>query len=236
MYKINLYDQNNPAFCTGSATYFVESLEDFEEHWKPKVGENTLEIYEKSKAGYYGNEFMAGGAEHDMVITDLGATFQEKKQLVKEDFRFELVNGWNWPSEIYAQKCMVKLGLLTFQREDYVVAKYRLEGVCSVNSYTGKRYEFKEISTYGNPILKVDIQSNPQDYVHKEPSGLRDSTAPKETFAQDTVESFVWHIVEKRESMYSIPEEKREDWEKNWYKLSKKQLQNLMIDIPGEAG
>ncbi len=235
MYQLSLSDHNLASFCTGAVRYFVESLEDFESQWKPHVGEGTFQCYERSKSGYYDNDFMAGGGDNDMVICDLGGKFLEQKVLTKEDFAFTIYNGWGCPSEIFAKKCILTLGKLEFQRETYVVAKYRLEGVCG-KSRVGNQYPHSELWIFGNPILNLDIQSNVEEYRQTMKNGCWDTSAPMETFAKDTLESFVWLTVEKRESPYVLPPEEREQWEQDWYKLSREQLERIFIDIVGEAG
>lgn len=238
MYKISMYDNNMPAFVTGCVEYFTESLEDFEEHWKPLVGEGNVKTYENSKAGYYDNEFMGGGSSHDMVIGDLSGRFLEKKTLTKTDFAFTIRNGWGCTCEIFAKKLVVTMGLLEFQREKYVVAKYRMEGVCRETLFGDLKYEYKALSSiWGNPVLTLDVKSEVSEYRRKKSdNGCWDSSAPKETFEEDTLESFVWLIVGKRKSIYEVPVEEREEWENSWHKITKKQLVALFRDILGEAG
>lgn len=76
MYKIELYDECCSPIADGTESYFVDDIEDFEEHWIPLVKERCPEIvdrYFRSKGG----EIIS-----DCLVVKLNSSHSAKRGLI----------------------------------------------------------------------------------------------------------------------------------------------------------
>lgn len=221
MHKIQVCDNNTPAFATFRYTYFTENLEHFETHWLPQAYEELQEMYQRSKAGYFANNFYGVGADADMVICDLDGKILEERVTVKEDVTLPLVNGYNCQTDIFAKKLELRVAKLQFQGQLYLVGKYRIEGGCFMTFW---EQAYSKLPYYGNYSLITHYANRDEALVERYGDW---KNIPAKAYEGDWAETHSWIMLEK----YEETEPK-----KRWYQLGKNRLSQLMMDILGEAG
>lgn len=225
MYKITLYDQNCSPICDGTASFFTEDLNHFEQYWRPHANENQLKRYDQSKAGkivadYYGND-----PELNIVQIDSDVKIFFEKEVVFHNKMFTLLNAYAWESKIYAAKTTIIFRGIRFLGKYFLIGKYKMEGVCE-KSFFSAEDKFQTIHVWGNPVVICNLEEKPVWYRTK--AGRESYIYQKEDFAKDSLETYCW---------VTVGEYSKEKLLSGTINLeSDETMVYLMRDIPGEAG
>lgn len=230
MYKITLYNMNCCPICDGTATFFVEQLEDFEKDWlKQKyVDEDTKNRYFRSKNGEIVTDYYTNDPKYNIVQRDENAEVLLEKSYQYNDKVFVLYNAYGCESKVYAKETDIVLRYVKFGDHFYLIGKYKLKGVCRENFLyvDDNENSWDNCTVYGNPIHNTKYE-NVETWIDEK--GRRRLDYPKEKFAKNEVETYCWVTV----GSFSAKEELNKN---TLNELTDEFLSVLMADIPGEAG
>ncbi len=223
MYKITLFDENCVSFVSGTVSFFTDELEEFERSWlgNPHVSDDKKMRYLRSKNGECVTDYYSDSEELNIVQQDENAVILNEKEFVLDKKEFLLHNAFGCKVVVYAEKAYIKYKIIRFKDEEYLIGRYRLEGVCDV-----EEDRITDVSCYGNPVINL---VKPSDATALNEKGRYRQDRTKEEFRNDMAETFVWILVYRRYSKKEIP------FDDNFL-LSDEILAELMTDIPGEAG
>lgn len=226
MYKITLYDKNCCPICDGVARFFVDRLEEFEIPWmsKKSIDEEKKIRFQRSKNGEIVTDYYTDDAEYNIVQRDDCAKVYWEKEFSYEKQSFVTYNVYDSSTEIYAEHADITLRFVRFGAENFLIGKYKLQGVCQKEKLWEEDGEsWTACSVWGNPI---HIQKRKKEVFWKGKDGLNRYDYPKEHFAEDSVETYCWVIVGLYGTkMIEAPDE-----------LTDEMIACLLKDIPGEAG
>ena len=215
MYKITLYDYCCNPICDGTESFFVDNLEDFEKNWKPLVkDEERIKRYEKSKNGEVITDYYSDDENLNIVQMDSNSKVIDEVEYEKTNFDIDLYNAYNCSSKYYIFSLKYKLRKIAFKGDYYIIAKYKITGIAEYTWLSRNESDkYENASFYGNPVCSVKYSDESFEYY-----------PTTEPFKEDTIDSFVWHIVWNRKDNVVLDE------------LNEEELQYLLRDIIGEAG
>ena len=218
MYKITLFDQNLCSFVSGTTSFFVDEIKEFEKIWltHSRVSDEQKERYQLSKAGELVSDYYVTNDENNIFQKDDDASILEELEFVLNDKEFHLHNFFEYERIVYAKKAIIKYRKIKFKNDYVWIGRYQLFGVCAEDYL--EENSWITCKNWGNPVLVVNTKSG--DWIRSQ---------NKETFAQDYIESYCWIPVlcSHNENEYPFNKE---------FLLSVKVLEYLMCDILGEAG
>lgn len=227
MYKITLFDEVSCSFVSGTVSFFVDEIEEFEEGWlkNPLVSNDQKSRYRMSKEGYLVSDYYVTTEDNNIFQQDSAANVLEEADYLLQDRKFRLHNLYECESIMYAKEAWIKFRKIRFKDKYYWVGKYKLSGACIAEELDGKYWT--NCHNWGNKILNI---VNHSDILRKDFAGKRRTDCSKSIFEKDTVETYCWvpiAISEGGEYDFPFNEE---------YLLSDEILDRLMRDILGEAG
>lgn len=224
MYKITLFDENTCSFVTGTVSFFVDSINEFEDVWlkNPLVSDEQKSRYLMSKEGNLVSDYYVDTEENNILQQDSDALILEQADFLLKNREFRLHNFYECESVVYAKEAQLKFRKIHFKGKCYWIGRYYLAGVCLAEDL--ERDVWKECPNLGNKILNI---VNPKEIFCKEIK--KKCGCGKETFEKYIVETICWVTIAASmdNKAYPFCEE---------YLLSDKTMDRLMCDILGEAG
>ena len=220
MYKITLFDDNTPPFVSFTFSCYCDDIDAFEEEWlKHEYDEDRIDRFRRSKAGEIVTDFYSDSLELNIVQKDDAATIYHERDILLIDKTLTIHNGYHCPQEYDLHKVFLHLRYVKVQGELLLLAKYRIEGICMRNPFREGLYT--TAACYGNPVLKFDLDDERKD------------SADTKVFEGDTIESFVYLIVRRFDSINELEADYRRRAADG---MTDEELDELFCDIPGEAG
>ena len=218
MYKITLLDYNTPEFCTFTFESFVDDIEEFQRRWfKLETEQSRKDNFLRSKNGEIVTELYDDSEKHNIVQQDKNYKIYETYLFERNNFDIDLSNAWGCASRYHIKNMIIDIRWIRHQEHYYKIAKYKINGIARYGEFSDLK--FSVANCYGNNILEKNRKS--KEYTSND----------FEEYAKDTIESIVY-----------LPIDVFEDEEelllnlKNKYLLSYKEIDALLMDIPGEAG
>lgn len=218
MYKITLLDYNTPAFCTFAFESFVDDIEEFQKRWfKLETDQSRKDNFLRSKNGEIVTDLYDDSEKHNIVQQDKDCEIYETYLFERNNFDIDLSNSWGCVSRYHIKNMIIDIRWIRHQEHYYKIAKYKINGIARYGEFSDLK--FSVANCYGNNILEKNRKS--KEYTSND----------FEEYAKDTIESIVY-----------LPIDVFEDEEelllnlKNKYLLSYKEIDALLMDIPGEAG
>lgn len=212
MYKITLYDFCCSPICDGVASFYTDSLEDFESKWLPKMKDSepeTVERYFRSKGGEIVTDYYSDYPDINIVQEDSSAEVLEEQSFEEKELDITLYNIYGCSRVYHINSLKYVLRKLRFQGKELIVAKYSIKGICN----DGLFGELARAIVWGNPVCEAQYSSPVQ-------KGPEIQHFPQEAFADDRIECFVW-LPQSVEDIHRLNEE---------------ELDLMLHDLPGEAG
>ena len=228
MYKLTFYDNCCSPIADGTISYFVDDLTDFESHWyKYAVNESTVKRYQRSKSGEIVTDYYSDSQDLNIVQEDPDAKILEEKKFEFSDIELTLSNFYDFKSKYHFSKFIYVLRKIIYDNVTYIIARYKIEGPYTLdevrNRITGEMVKYRQMCYYGNSICEIKQKKLKGMFEGVSEEEAIFSNRP-ENYQDDIVESFVWHIIQKNANG------------KNLKELTRKELEYLLRDIPGEAG
>lgn len=230
MYKITLYDNNCSPICDGTAFWFVEDLEKFEEKWLPlqaRYGVSTIERYYRSKLGEIVIDYYSDDPELN-IVQSVDCEILQEREFEYTDKEVELINVYRWTSNVLFDKLKIVLRVQRCNDEYYLVGQYFGYGCRRVESRHNRWYDIKvkysQMGFYGNPIAEYVQRDINWDDFDKEDAYKDFYTNDKDFYKHEQVETFVWIPIKEVDEQYEISE------------LTPEELAILLLDIVGEGG
>ena len=230
MYKITLYDMNCSPICDGTAFWFVEDLEKFEQNWLPLQGKrdvSRVERYYKSKFGEIVTDYYSDSEELN-IVQKINAEVIEEKDYEYKNKEVELINAYGWPTNVGFDLLQIKLRVLKCNDTYYLTGQYLGNGFKRVelnwNRWYEKEVKYAPMYFCGNPVAKCVSRDINWDDWDKEDRYKDFYTNDKDFYKHDKIETFVWLPIKEVSGDYKIRE------------LDERELAILMRDIVGEAG
>ena len=232
MYKITLYDANCCPICDGVTTFFVDKLEDFEEHWlkQDRVDEDQKGRYFCSKNGEMVTDYYTDNPEYNVVQEDKNAEIVFEKEYEYYSHWFKLYNAYGCVTELFADKANIKVRYIKFKDRYYLIGQYKLSGVCVKDSFfdeTDIDHGYRQCSVWGNPVLLTKFRR--VNYWVDEENKMRRVDFPSSYFKEDEIETYCWVTIDASLSKDLFLEEDFDELRDDF-------VASLMADIPGEAG
>lgn len=230
MYKLTFYDQCSLGIVDWPVSYFVDDLEKFEEKWIPLVQDKEperLKRYERSKHGEIVSDFYGDCEEMNIVQVDKEACVLEEKLFTFDNLDIDLVNSYQWESKHHINTLRYTIRKIRFARRYFLIGQYSIEGIYRYHEipdrWTGEIYHYMQEHVFGNPVCEVKLRKL-YGFDRPRPESERIISNRTENYAEDTIRSFVWHIIGECDATTAIT------------MLTDEELQKLLVDIPGEAG
>ena len=227
MYKLCFYDNCCGPICDRTADFFTEDIGLFESVWfGGKVNEAQKKRYFRSKSGETVTDYYSDAPELNIFQQDENAEVLEERKYQLGERAVTLYNAYGGESTVYISSGEAVLRSLRFCGKNYLVGKYRLNGVCRQPLF--KNYDLPEnvqrAETYGNPIFLKNTPRRELWHDEKDPFRVR-CDFPREEFAGDWLETCCYVTLGRPENPEPLPQE-----------LSDELIAKLMRDIPGESG
>lgn len=224
MYKLTFYDNRLSPVCDGVVSYYVDDLNEFENHWlrEPAVSVDRINRYFKSKFGILTTDYWNtdNDEELDIVQEDDSSEIISEISYQYTNRTITTRNAYVEGNKYHFDKLTIDIRKVKYKNEYILLAKYFAEGVAEkgdiYNARLGKHYKYTSLSYYGNPIAHYDT-----DIVSYANSN------DKTPYKNSSLKSFAWTEIEKQDNGKKLP--------KN-FRLNKDQIAYLFWDIPGEAG
>lgn len=224
MYKITLYDYNLPPFVSGTAEFYTEDIQKFRREWlELEDNKNRIDRFLRSLNGEIVTDYYSDDAELNIVQEDKKARIFGEEEICYKDKVFTLENGYSWTGRIKVKTASFHIKRFQFRRQYVIAGCYKLSGVAEERDVD--YYDRQEV--YGNPVLRTEYYSrNPYDSYRsiqdKELQDFRDFS----NFERDTIESICYIVLKEFRSLEEMQR----------YQIKKRDLENMMRDILGEAG
>ena len=234
MYKITLYDHNCSPICDGTASFFVDKLEDFEKYWLEHecVDEETKNRFLRSKNGEIVTDYYTDDPKYNIVQIDDNATILFEKEYAYDNKVFTLYNVYHCESKVYAKHAAIKLRYVKFNNQYHLIGTYKLTGVCERERRSDVDESdsgWRRCSVWGNPIHIVDTTDSVKLNLWIDENGRRRLDYPKEKFENNTIETYCWVTVGSFSSENDLDKTSLNNLTNDFFAV-------LMADIPGEAG
>ncbi|MBR1816288.1 MAG: hypothetical protein IJ763_06265 [Lachnospiraceae bacterium] len=230
MYKITLYDYDLCPICDGTTFWFVEDLSEFEENWLPlqcRHNISTIERYYRSKLGEIITDYYSDSADLN-IVQQADSKIISEKEYTYTDKEIELINAYAWDSKVEFDKLVIKLRVLQYADEYYLVGQYIGTGCRRISPGWNRWYDtetkYAQMNFYGNPIATYLARDINWDDFGSSDRYKDFYTNDKDFYKHEKVETFVWLPIKEVDEQYKIK------------RLTKKELAILMRDIVGEAG
>jgi len=226
MYKITLYDYNCCPFADGTASFFVDKLEDFEKYWlkSDRVDDECKDRFIRSKNGEMVTDYYTDDPKYNIVQKDENSEVIWEKTFEDNDRTFKLINIYGCATNVFSRNSVIKLRYVKFNDKYYLIGQYELKGVCREEIF--KDYDgqggWRTCDVYGNPVLLTEYVDT-ELWIDDE--GIRRLDFKKDKFENDIVKTYCWVTI-------YVDDEVREEVSE----LSDEIIEMLMCDIPGEAG
>lgn len=218
MYRITLYDECCFPICDGTASFFVESLELFEEHRLARMQERhpeQAERYLRSKAGEIVTDYYSDDPELNIVQRDDRAEILEEQTFEEKALDITLYNIYDWGSRYYFDRLSYTLRRIRFKGKDYTVASYEIEGGCTEVTFLGKGWD--KLRLYGNKIADMIYDPDRRERTWDK----NEKPFEREEFSRDRLTCFMWVMMPDMAALRRLDEE---------------ELGLMLRDIPGEGG
>lgn len=224
MYKITLYDNNCVPICSDTTMFFTDDLEEFERNWCHRAEKEQLKRYMRSKAGEIVTDSYSVNPKENIFQEDKEADIFFEKEIVIKGRLFTLLNAYCCPVEVYAEETTIVFRGVRFLDEDFLIGKYKMNGVCQ--KMFSDMEAFERVNIWGNPIINSKRQ---EKVTWKEKDGEREITIYSvDDFKDDYLETYCFVTV----GIFSKEEILSGDIDLE----SDEILTRLFMDIPGEAG
>lgn len=160
MYKITHYDYNCCPICDGTVSFFTEDIEAFQMKWfaMDRLEESLKEKFLRSKSGELVTDwYSSDDSELNIVQQGQSAVYGEKTVTLSKQ-TFEAHNAYDWPSQFYVDRWIIRFQWIGFDGKYYRLASYRAYGVCEYNFLIDR---WDSVTCYGNPVLENTVKYEP---------------------------------------------------------------------------
>lgn len=224
MYQITLYDDCSNPIADGTVSYYVDSLEEFEEKWVPYAEKNMkerLKRYYRSKAGEIVTDYYSDSEKLNIVQQDEHAEILEEKSFEEKELDITLSNVYWCTTDFHIADLKYVIRKIKYNGKYLLVTKYDIKGIYRKKEFPdGTGYYCDTAEFCGNAICEVNLTPN------FDCETMRNKYTTADAFLEDTIKCFVW---------IPIAESEKEE-ELQIRRLPMQELEWLLRDIPGEAG
>lgn len=153
-YKITLFDQRPPAFCSMAVPYFTEDIEDFQARWfKLEKDTGRKERFLQSKGGKFVTDYYTKKHDFNIVQRDSCEIYGEKVFIMK-NISFLIANGYDFKTRLHVDSVEFNFKWISFKDKFFRIAKYKACGVCEWDkNFCGKSC-WRAAQCLANPILE----------------------------------------------------------------------------------
>lgn len=219
MYKITLFDYNCASCTSGTASFYVDDIDIFEEKWsKLERSPGRIERFRRSKNGEVVTDYYSDDEELNIVQEDKNAEILHEKHLIYHNKRISLVNAYGWEGLYNVRDLDVHIRYVKFKGEYIKMASFIARGISTYSMFSDEK-KYQRIMCFGNPVLNMKLADDSPD-----------STDRLSDYDNDVVESFVFIPINEYKTLNQM--QKNFDSER----LSTNERYRLFFDIPGEAG
>lgn len=216
-YKITLLDYNTPAFCTFTFESFVDDIEEFQKRWfKLETEQSRKDNFLRSKNGEIVTESYENTNKYNIVQYDENCKIYKSCSFEENDFDIDLHNGWDCANKYHIKNLKVDIRWVRFQEYFYKIAKYKIHGIARYDEFG--EFKFSVASCHGNNILEENKKSkkySSDDFIEYE---------------NDVIEAIVYLPIDVFEDEDELLLDLKNE------NLTNKEIDALLMDIPGEAG
>ncbi len=215
MYKVTLFDNTTPGFCSRVVSYYVDDIEEFQRRWfLLEKSVDKKERFLRSLQGEMVSDFYTNEPELNIVQKDANSKVYEEQVIDKEDCYVIAVNSYGCKTKFYVEDMKINIRWIQFQD------KYLKVAILSTKGMTSFRFknEYYQVSCYGNRVLEKNFVST-----------VYCSNIPK-VFAEDTITSIAYAVI----NVFKTEEELLKDLA--CVAITDKEMECLLKDIVGEAG
>lgn len=226
MYKLTFWDCNIQSCRSGTVSVFVDSLEEFEKCWIPKMVKHkeseSVERYFKSKKGelitdYYKTD---NDEELNIVQEDRLAKVLRHRNYVRKNTSVNITNGYGYSLKYYFKELKLHIRYIKYNGGYYKVASFDATGGCY--KFDG----YNQLKNWGNPFIQIN---NDNIYYHLSPADRKNVS--KVIYEKDRANLFVWRMLKQYNSLDDLLEDAKES-----KRLTNDELDSLLSDLPGEEG
>lgn len=229
MYKITIFDENNPGIFSGTACFFTYNIKEFEKRWFNLLDNSLLDYKElknkfiRSKNGEVVSDwYYEDNEELNIVQRDSGETYH-KKEITLRDKTFSALNFYRYETVFHIDCLRIKFRWIKFKDKFFRIAYFIADGASCLNMFT-KNYEI--VRCYGNPVIENTLTFNPSCFGI---NGYNPSYTLKD-FSKNKLETVCWLVTSTFENKDSL------DSDFNTFEVTDEVLNILFKDIVGEAG
>ena len=219
MYKITLFDYNCASCTSGTASFYVDDIDIFEEKWsKLERSPERIERFRRSKNGEVVTDYYSDDEELNIVQEDKNAEILHEKHLLYHNKRMSLVNAYWWEGLYNVRDLDIHIRYVKFKGEYIKMASFIAQGISTYSMFDGEK-KFHRIMCFGNPVLNMQISEDSP------------STSKRlSDYDNDVVESFVFLPINEYKTLNQM--QKYFDSKR----LSTNERYRLLFDIPGDEG
>ena len=215
MYKVTLFDNATPGFCSRVVSYYVDDIEEFQRRWfSLEKSEDKKERFLRSLQGEMVSDFYTNEPELNIVQKDANSKVYEEQTINKEDCYVIAVNGYGCKTKFHVEDMKINIRWIQFQDKYLKIAMFSTKGMTALRFEN----EYYQVLCYGNRVLEKNFVST-----------VYCSDSPKE-FAEDTVSSIASAVI----NTFTTEEDLVKDIA--YATITDKEMERLLKDIVGEAG